>query len=655
MRGSSLQSTSIAIDREIDSDFDDVQAVANNITDVITVATDIQSVIDVAPYAADLGDVIAISDDIAILGPISTDIELVADHIDGTVSTDITVVATDLSLLNSTIENVSANMTNVTSVATDLDLLTESSINKVSAIDTEVAVVAGISANVTAVAVNDANITTVATLNGDVTKVANIDADVSVVAANDGNITTVAANDIDISTVADNIDGTISTDVTIVANSMPNVNIVSANLTDVTNFADVWYGPLASDPTLRNDGSAMVNGDMYFNTTDDRTYTYTGSAWAIDPVTTDDVIMPNIVGSPTHIDTFAEVYNHMYSSGIMSGCDLTDVGDGTITIASGSATIRATGDLGHGALYSAEVPLASAIDLPLVDNSANYVYIIYDGITLSWGVSQVPATVNMLDVVPAYIIVREGIKLTVMDVRSQNVDHIGKNQVKEFYTQPFTRKSGGCAVSDAGTLHLACTAGAFYFQLDEHAVPALDTTGADTFEYYKHVAGVWTETDSQIIDSLNYDDGTDLVALGNNKYSVHWIYTVVGITSYYAVLYGTQEYSSVAAAQAATTPSSLPPSVGNLGVLLGRVIVEKGATELYEVASSFTQAFTATVATDHEGLAGLQGGAVGDHVHLTTAEKAGYDASKVIADKIDNTAVTSITFNADGTMTVVIP
>lgn len=333
----------------------------------------------------------------------------------------------------------------------------------------------------------------------------------------------------------------------------------------------------------------------------------------------DDLNMVSKIGNPTHLDTFVEVYNHMYSSGILSGCDLTDNLDGTISLTAGSATIRANGSTGHDTIYSAEIPLIN--NLALTDNATNYVYISYnDGITISWGVTTLPTAINMIDIVPAYVIVREGTKLEYIDSRSQNVDHIGKNQIKEFYTAPFTRKNGGSIISDAGTLHLACTAGGFFFQLNDISVPALDTTGTDTFEYYKHVAGAWVETNASVIDNTSYDNGTDLVALSSAKYAAHWVYAIVGSTSHYAVLYGNTSYLNIADAQTATAPISLPPSVEGLGVLLGRVLTQEGNTEIVAIATSFSTTLNSTLATSHENLSELLGGAVGDHVHLTTTE-----------------------------------
>ena len=92
-----------------------------------------------------------------------------------------------------------------------------------------------------------------ATLNS-VTTVAGISSDVSTVAGIAANVTTVAGIDADVTTVA-------------------------GMSSDVNNYADTYQGAKATAPTTRNDASALQAGDMYFNTTDDYMYVYTGSAW----------------------------------------------------------------------------------------------------------------------------------------------------------------------------------------------------------------------------------------------------------------------------------------------------------------------------------------------------------------------------------------
>ena len=50
--------------------------------------------------------------------------------------------------------------------------------------------------------------------------------------------------------------------------------------TSYDNFDDRYLGDKSSAPTLDNDGEALLTGALYFNTTNNAMYVYTGSAWS---------------------------------------------------------------------------------------------------------------------------------------------------------------------------------------------------------------------------------------------------------------------------------------------------------------------------------------------------------------------------------------
>ena len=54
---------------------------------------------------------------------------------------------------------------------------------------------------------------------------------------------------------------------------------LASTLTAYDNFDDRYLGPKASDPALDNDGDALVAGQLYFNTTSEGMFVYTGSSW----------------------------------------------------------------------------------------------------------------------------------------------------------------------------------------------------------------------------------------------------------------------------------------------------------------------------------------------------------------------------------------
>ena len=195
-----------------------------------------------------------------------------------------------------TVAGIAANVTTVAGIAAN--------VTTVAGVSADVTTVAGIAANVTTVAGVSANVTTVAGISADVTSVAGdavdiglvagvasdvaalgpIAADITAVAAVDTDVTTLAAVDSDIAAlgpIAANITTVagISSNVTTVAGISSDVTTVATNVADITNFSDVYLGPAAADPTLRNDGSALQAGDLYFDTVNDVVKVYDGAAW----------------------------------------------------------------------------------------------------------------------------------------------------------------------------------------------------------------------------------------------------------------------------------------------------------------------------------------------------------------------------------------
>lgn len=83
-----------------------------------------------------------------------------------------------------------------------------------------------------------------------------------------------ANNIANINIAADNI-----ADVNTVSTDIASVITAATNIADITNFADVYQGPKATEPTTRNDMTALVEGDMYFDTTIDRLRAYSGTVW----------------------------------------------------------------------------------------------------------------------------------------------------------------------------------------------------------------------------------------------------------------------------------------------------------------------------------------------------------------------------------------
>lgn len=70
-----------------------------------------------------------------------------------------------------------------------------------------------------------------------------------------------------------------TTNMDIVAQNIDNVNIAATNLTSINSFANVYHSPAATAPTTRGDGTALQEGDLWFDTANKYMKVYTGSGW----------------------------------------------------------------------------------------------------------------------------------------------------------------------------------------------------------------------------------------------------------------------------------------------------------------------------------------------------------------------------------------
>jgi hypothetical protein len=198
---------------------------------------------------------------------------------------DVTTVA-GIAANVTTVAGIAANVTTVAGVNADVTTVAgiAANVTTVAGVSANVTTVAGISADVTAVAGDAVDIGLVAAVASDVAALGPIAADITAVAAVDTDVTAVAAVDTAVANlgpIAANITTVsgISANVTTVAGISADVTTVATNVADITNFSDVYLGPAAADPTLRNDGSSLQAGDLYFNTVSDVVKVYDGAAW----------------------------------------------------------------------------------------------------------------------------------------------------------------------------------------------------------------------------------------------------------------------------------------------------------------------------------------------------------------------------------------
>jgi hypothetical protein len=302
------------------------------------------------------------------------------------------------------------------------------------------------------------------------------------------------------------------------------------------------------------------------------------------------------------------------SSGAIQGFAITNNGDGTVNIATGTAYLRTTNDP-YAPLIRYVIPAVT--NLALTDNANNFVLVDYNGGSPALTVSISAGTVNTTTNSIAYVISRVGTTLDYISLVGQNVDANAKLR-RRFLNSEGLRRANG-AVLTASNRNLILTSGLYYSGLIEVPTPAFNTSTGSTFTYAYENTGVWTRTTGNTqINNTQYSLNGVLTSIPTNDYRVDYTYILADNPSKLYVLMGTTTYANISLARLAPVPTNLPSELQVLGTRVGRTIIQKDATTT-ETTSEFATIYQAGTATLHNDLGGLN---MGDFQHLTVAEKA---------------------------------
>lgn len=361
------------------------------------------------------------------------------------------------------------------------------------------------------------------------------------------------------------------------------VKIDGANVTGATTSTD--------NAIVRFDGTSGKRLQNSAITIDDSgNMTGSGGTLTVDRIT----------GST--FSTIQDMQNTFHSSGWLVGGIITDDGDGTITVSAGAGLIRAIDDA-TSTIFFADWPAESGANVSLADNDISYIYVEYNS-----GSPQVIATITQSSDVQTNILLavvsREGTDLHINATDKETVGDHAKNMILRLKgTMPYGHVSGGI-LSEVGTRNIALTAGNFWRGLTEFNTSALNTSTTDTFSYYYN-DGSWQKiaSSTQIDNTLYNDFGVGTSTLSNNKYGVHWVY-IEADDDDVAVLFGLGDYT-IAEAENAQAPSSVPLHLQVEGILAGKIIIKKSDAAFTQTESAFNTTFQGSVATDHGGLSGL--------------------------------------------------
>jgi hypothetical protein len=343
----------------------------------------------------------------------------------------------------------------------------------------------------------------------------------------------------------------------------------------------------------------------------------------------DTIIIPNGAGTPAYND-LQDYFNLTQASGRLTGGVLSAHAgpNGTLDISDMEGMIHTANTLGSPLVYFKKAATAS---ISLTDNAVNFIWITY---TAPGGVPTLTYSANAARPTDDYNVFvvgrvwRSGNEVEVVN-SGQNIFNMYGRQQDRLLTKygNMDHATGSIVTQHATALRIEANAGVWYFGNSR-----FDTDAVSQFHvWYKTGGGAWTESAlltlfSDVFDGgtskvyETYQNGTSLAALTGNNYGVYWIFECPEGNLY--VLLGTSSYSTIASAQAAAVPASLPPYLVNWARLIGRVIVKKTASALYSVESAFAQTFSLSTTIDHNSNSNINGTSPYYHLPTPTAPAA---------------------------------
>jgi Lower baseplate protein N-terminal domain len=301
------------------------------------------------------------------------------------------------------------------------------------------------------------------------------------------------------------------------------------------------------------------------------------------------------------------------SAGAISGFAITNNGNGTVNLASGYAMLRATASE-TGVLQKHLIPAVT--NLALTDNVNNYVIVQYNGGSPNIVAITDPSLITTTNNTLIYVIARYGTTINYLYTGEQNVDSNGKLRRRFLNIEPITRASG--AAIGFTNRSISTTAGLFYGGLTPYTTPLLGATFTNAYNN----GSVWTRQTAQTqVNNTQYNLNGVLTSMTNGRFRTDFVYIMVNNPSVLYTVMGTSQTNTLADARLVTMPSTLPVELQRLGVLVGRLIIGTNNVAITEVSSAYEITFNASTVINHNDTGNIQGGAVGDYQHVTTAEK----------------------------------
>jgi len=301
------------------------------------------------------------------------------------------------------------------------------------------------------------------------------------------------------------------------------------------------------------------------------------------------------------------------------------VGSGTVvkpTITynnGGTVTIGTTGSYRffHTINYSGEVSEHTIEETTLnVPNLiTSYIVSNYNSGTPQYSVTTDLSTVNFSNNVVVYTVSRVGdTNVDILDWDEPGLGLSNKILRRDMEARRFERVTGLSLGEDTGR-KVVISAGVVWQGSFRNSRIQVDSVTNYCEQVVTDAGGNWTGSIVTAYNNSQFDNGNGLTTLTDGNYAVNWIYRGMGINAEnIIILLGTGDYD-LNQAKTAQPPNNAPLSTSTNAMLVGKIIVQKGADVAIQIDSAFVTQFAPSATSSHEGLTSIQGGDATHHYH----------------------------------------
>lgn len=278
------------------------------------------------------------------------------------------------------------------------------------------------------------------------------------------------------------------------------------------------------------------------------------------------------------VKTYADAVAARISTGCITSPDLIDNGDGTATITSTSVNIYPAPDY-MGIMQTHVVPQATLL---FTDNSEEFVSVRFNLGSPVYTKETVGSDMNHSDILPIFTVWRLGTVIHSLSFDSLGSGLANKAQSAMYHTSLYEvsmdRGLDILETTNPSPRSIEMTGGIVYTGAIHQDVGPFNSSTDQMTEAINTPTG-WSYSNVSVYNNTQFNNGTSLADISNNKYAVRWWYRSIGdAKQLFYVLGVSGSYHNPTDASLELPRSDLSPILKRHCLLVGRSIIQYNAT-----------------------------------------------------------------------------